>query len=59
MPNWIEIRTFCRHVDKTNVVGCQQVMSGPGCMIRGIVLLRHKAGQEGREEILLENSFMR
>ena len=28
---------------------------------RGIVghLLRHKAGQEGRGEILLENSFMR
>ena len=24
-----------------------------------ILLLRHKAGQEGRGEILLENSFMR
>ena len=25
----------------------------------GPLLLRHKAGQEGRGEILLENSFMR
>ena len=24
-----------------------------------VILLRHKAGQEGRGEILLENSFMR
>ena len=27
--------------------------------ISGQALLRHKAGQEGRGEILLENSFMR
>ena len=37
MLNWIEIRTFCRHVDKTNADGCQQVLSGPGCMTRDIV----------------------
>ena len=38
MINWIEIRTFCRRVDKMNVVRCQQVLSGPGCMTRGSVL---------------------